>query len=259
MSAFFGQALLASALIAFVLEACSPFFFGRARGGKTPRPTYSLAALGGLLALAASGVSPGPLIGIVLGGIVLFGFTLKTDYSLPSSRRHFIGTILGGVLLFFAGQRIGYVGLPGFGNTSLMWLPSLLLTVGWVFLVVSMVEICSLLPMLTSLLALVLGAAVLMPVEVYQTASGQALGGVLAGGVIGRFIGSAMRGRSRPLEKTDTLVLGYLAAAATLSLFLKSATLAGLILPLALLVIFVVVLVLQSFERSIMLRTSPRE
>jgi hypothetical protein len=261
------HSLLVTGVLAFLLEFLARPFLGGARRRRLPGPVLALALLLGAAIMAARGPavytpleagSPSALPCVVIGGLLLFALTLKSDLRLPSSRRHFLGTMGGALLLFLGGLRIPFVGIPGAGLTFLDPVTVLVLTLLWVFLFVSMIEICAMLPLLAGFVALGVGLIIFLPLGVKQTFPGQVLCGALIGALLGRFLGELAQGQTRPPDKTETLILGYFAAAATLSTFVKSIALAGFIVPLAVLTIVIIILLIHSFERSVILRSSPR-
>lgn len=249
-------------VLTMLLEGCT----GKLVQPRRARPWLAVGLLLGLLIAAptvnhvsATGLGEANHFFLALGGLVLLVAGMTSDFGRPTSRIPVAGTLLAGVLVFLGGLRITYLGLPGVGSFTLEGAASLLATMAWVFLVVSVVELCALLPLASGAVALVVGSAVILPVGAWRSGVGFVLCGALLGGVAGRLAGELLRARSRPPAKSETLVLGYFVATATLSTFLKSATAAALVLPLVLGAIMVVLLGLQSMDRSLLLRPSPRE
>lgn len=261
--------LLVTLVVTLLLEVFRGRVFGVARRGQRRRPTPAVAVglivgvgvMAGLGGGGYDGLEEGPPLAmwvVLLGSLLVFGMCHGTDGGVPSSRRHFVGTVGGALLLALGGLRMPYIGIYGGGAVELGVLPSVLLTVAWVFVFVGTVEICAMLPMLAPLVAMVVGGLTLLPIGFTETYPSQALSGVLMGGVLGRFLGEFQRGMSRPPEKSEIMVLGYVASAVTLVTFVKSLALAGFILPIGLLTLFAIVLAMYGFERSIMLRSAPR-
>lgn len=263
------HAFLLAGVLAVVVELASGKLFGRTKSrGRNPRPTFAVSALLALAVMAGLGagnyqpLAPGPslgLYGVMAGVLALFAAGLRTDYAQPSSRRHFQGTIIGGVFLSLCGLGASYVAVPGTGNIALGALFGLLFTLVWVFVVVGLMEILSLVPLLTGAICLVIAGLSIFSTGVYESFPGQVIGGVLGGAILGTFMAELLRGQTRAATKADSLVAGFLVATATMTLFIKSMTLAGLILPLGLATVVVMVVLVQSFDRTLILRASPRE
>ncbi|MCC7391544.1 hypothetical protein IT571_04210 [Candidatus Sumerlaeota bacterium] len=263
------DALLVTALIAFILEAFHRPLFGRPRikPPRPPHPVLALALLFGAMTMQFIGAaeyaplgagSPWALPMVIVGGIILTLFTLKTDIHVPSSRRHFIGTMIAAALLFFGGLRIPFLAIPGIGLQTLGASTGFFLTLLFVFLFVSMIEICASVPVLASLTAVAVGAMVFVPAGANQTFPGQVLCGSLIGAVLGRLLATLATGRERHTDKTEVLMLGYFGAAAALATFIKSFATAGFILPLGVATVTFITLAILSFERTTILRANPR-
>ncbi len=219
---------------------------------------FGAGVLGALMLMALQ--HPGEGLGwIVAGGVAMLVFCRLSDVSLPSSRRHVIATLVAGLILCVGGFRLPFVGVPGIGSVSLDAITASALTLIWVFVIVGLVEVLALLPLLTGLLCLVIGLVSFVPGLTRETYAGSALGGVLVGAMLGRAVAEVLRRRPRIPSKSETLFVAYLVAAATLALFVKSLTLAGLVLPVGIVTIVMVILAVQGFERSLVLRPSPRE
>jgi hypothetical protein len=199
------------------------------------------------------------LLCVVAGAMALFYAGLKSDLSKPSSRRHLYGTLIGAAALIVGGLHVRILALPGLGALEVGSLLGVIFTIGWVFLLVSMLELCALVPLVAGGVALFIGAGVFMPLDVFENYEGLTLAGALMGGVLGRSIAVLVMTRSHPLEKSETLVLGYIIASMTLATYMKSFTLTGFILPLGIIVIGMVLLLTRSFDSSLILRPRPRE
>lgn len=266
------QALIAGFLITFVLQVVTELALGspgvRPPRRRNPRPILST---GLLLACAAMAMATGdvdmgypnvPPHGLLwaMGGMALLHIAgLRSDMVGASTRRHFIATVLAALCLVAGGFRAPVLAIPGMGPVELHGLAGAGLTVLWVLLVVSIFEVCALVPLMAGLAALVVGVGVFLPIDSWKTLPGLILAGVLVGSVAGRSLGNTAMARSHPAEKSEILVLGYTAAVASLATYLKSLTAASLLLPVGIATVVVVVLVSQSFDRSLILRASPRE
>lgn len=241
---------------------------GRGRRRMSP-PLAAIATLIGLLIIATrspasypgidQGASSPALGAVIVGGVIVLLIAARSDTRGPSSRRHVIATLAGAISLLVGGFAVGHMAVLGGDAVSLGLASAAVITVIWVFLVVGILEICAALPLLAGLVSALVACSVLLPLPPWNSFAGHALGGAILGMLLGRMVGTRIAGRNRRLNPSEILFLGYIVAAATLALFLKSITLAGLILPLALLVVLVVLLVLQTFEKSLMLRAGPRE
>lgn len=263
-----GVALIITLVATLCMELVDRVFFPRPRDRRRhwPRPALACGLIIGIAVMGIHGsgrwpwLEDGPnLLWLVIAAIPVFAAGLVTDYSRPATKRHFWGTIIGAAILLLGGFGIPYIGVPGMGTVALGAPGSILLTLFWTFIVVGIFELCALLPLLSGFIALLIGLTVWLPLDVRVTFSGLALSGCLVGGLLGHALGQLLKAESRPPDKADTLVLGFFCAAATLTTFLKSVTLTGVILPFAALTIGVILLGMRSFERSLLLRASPRE
>ncbi|MBI1291084.1 hypothetical protein GC173_07550 [bacterium] len=232
-----------------------------------PFPTLAVTMIGawGLFALAPAsfydmqaGPGAGPLVGAAVGGIILLVAGKRSERTRPSSRRHFVATMLASLCLTVGGLRIPYLELPLLGVVELPWVLSFLLTAGWVFLITSLFEILGLVPLVAGAAGLCAGALVLMPVELFKTVPGLVLCASLLGVIIGRLIGQIAVARTRSCSTPEVLVLGYAAAASTLTIFAKNMVLSTFILPIAVVATLLVLAVIHSLNGSLMLRRTPR-
>ncbi len=266
------DAFLIAFLIGFVLDFTRDHVFGNEEHGqRIPRPIFAITMIVANMLLFIlgpgwySGQFSGPSGGLgylLIGATLVYFMTHRSDVVGPSSKRHVIATLLGGFLVYLGGYGVTYLGLPGMGSLSLPPLLGILLTLFWVFLIVSIFEILSLIPMAMTLV--ILGIAILEFIgdgvfQVRHSFPGTVVSGALLGTLIGTTLGELLLGRSRVPEKSDVLVAGFYAAFALLSMFLKSLAFTSIILPTALIVLLMVMLGFSSFEKSILLRSSPRE
>ncbi len=263
------DALWVTALITILVEFASPGLFPRARREKRrPAPVLSLSMPLGLAVMTALGARSYPhtraagedpwLWAVLAGAVALLAFSLRSDYRRPSSKRHAAGAVAGAAILIVGGLGIAPTAVPLGGTLLPAALVTVLATLLWVFVVVAVIEICSLVPLLAPAVVLLIASAIHLPTDAFANFTGLALSGVLIGGLVGRMLAELMRGRARVLEKSEVLLLGYLAAAATLATFLKGMTFAGIVLPVALITITAVIIAMQGFEKSILLRQKPR-
>ncbi len=135
---------------------------------------------------------------------------------------------------------------------------SIALTAAWVFLVVSIIELTSLLPLLAGVTALVLAGAGWAFRPDLKDAASAALPPLILGAVAGRTLAGLVLGGGRLLEQAATLVLGFFLAAMTVLSFTKTFAMAGVIVPAGVAAVVAVVLLLRAFERSLLLRPTPR-
>lgn len=263
------DALWLTALLTIAVEFASRRLFPSARGReRRPAPVLCLSMPLGLALMTAlghgaypdihAGMRDGPWA-VLAGTVVLLLFVLRSDYRGPSSKRHALGAVLAAVLLAIGGLGIAPTAVPLVGGALPAALVTLFATMAWVFIVVAVIEICSLIPLLAPVVVLAIGSAMHLPTDAFGSYTGFVLSGVLIGGLVGRMLAEFFRGRARVLEKSEVLLLGYLSAAATLATFLKGMTFAGIVLPVAMLTIIAALIAMQGFEKTILLRAKPRE
>ncbi len=252
------DAFLVTTLLVFIAELYTRDGMKGKNRKKNNRPAAGFAlCIASFLAGIAADAGILSLIGVV--GLCIF---LPIDNPRFIVRRKglqtLFSTIAAGVLLYIAGLRIQYFALAGMSSVDLSAIASLVATTLWVFIIVGLVEMLALVPLLLGILCIIVGSASLLPIEVYKSIAGQSLGGILVGFVAARILAEIVAGKPRTLEKSEVLIVGYLLAAASISMFIKSLALAGLILPVSLIVLVVMILVIQGFDRELLLRPSPR-
>ncbi len=248
-------------LVALVIE------YGWGARRRRGAPTLAMAGLATCFGFvlfgsgdAATSLQPAvPLLLPTLAGLVFFLIVLHSDFRRPRSLRHTQATLAAGLILAAGGMGAPFLALPGLGLYIPGFLESALLTIFWVYLLVGLLEICSLMPALAGLITMAVFALSVIPGASYPSTAGQVLAAALAGAVVGRGLGGMLAGRLRVATKSESLFLGYMVAASTLALFLKSVTIAALVLPLSIGVLILIVLGLQGFERSLLLRKLPRK
>lgn len=196
----------------------------------------------------------------VIGGIlVVYTAGLRSDFLRKhSTRRHTIATVAAALLLFVGGLRISFVGIPGLPTLVTGLLIGLVLTILWVFLIVSVIEIGALIPFLAGGAALLMGAATLVFDANHPTWPGHVITGTLMGAILGRGMPELFFAYSRPPEKSEVLVLGFLTACSTLAVYTKTFALTGMVFPVGAAAVIAVLLFTQSMDRSLMLRPTPR-
>jgi len=266
MTIYLLWAFLLSLVLVILAEVTARHFFPLGGNGRRPRPTVAVGMLASLAVFWLAGPhfdapATGPraiLSWAVAGALVMFIVGLRSDYARPRSRDHFIGTMVAALLAFMGGFTFIAFQLPWVGRLEPGLLLSLVLTLLWVFIVVSMVELCSLLPLAAGIVTFLIGATVLLPFESWRSPTGFILCGILMGAAVGRFAGKLIVVRSDPHEKADILVMGYVAACAVLATFLKSVAVTAFILPIGFLATLFVLIGLQGFDRQTLLRERPR-
>ncbi|CAN5263744.1 hypothetical protein BH09SUM1_BH09SUM1_15250 [soil metagenome] len=252
------------AALAITLSLEIGFWRGPFPRTKTTRfPSLALGIIAGLcyMAYRAPEHDAQPAAGRILLTAAGAGVRLLcgaySDRVRPSTRRHFSAAVVAGILVFVAGGGIRFLAIPGHGVYELPTVVSLIVTCFWVFLVIGTLEICSMLPLLAGAAALLVGMSVFIPYEVFKTYIGLTLCGTILGAMPGRVLGELITVRSHAYEKAEVLVLGYLVACATLSIFLKSIA-GAFIIPVGLVVVAAVILTTHSLDRSLILRAKPR-
>lgn len=259
-----GAAVVAEAL-------CLGMARAGARGGdeggpmarRVPRPALAIAlVVGGLLiGLRGAGTETviRKLVAMTSGGTLMLLAGLASDMGRPRSERHLAALAVATGIATVAGIVIPFSDFFGLGPFVFFGpAVSVLLTAAWVFLVVSIIELTSLLPLLAGVTAVVLAGAGWAFRPDLKDAASAALPPLILGAVVGRTIAGMVLGGGRFLEKSETLVLGFFVAAMTVTSFTKTFVMAGVILPTGLLSIIAVVLLLRAFERSLLLRPTPR-
>lgn len=205
------------------------------------------------------GAGSGPLFSCAIAGLLVLFAGLQSERGRASSTRHFKALLLAGVCITIGGMGVPWLNLPWIGTFAL-WLPfSLLITVAWIFLIGSLIEVLSLVPLLVSFALLATGCLLMAPVEFWQSFTGEVLCASILGAVIGRAAGEVLVAHSHPFSKSEVLVAGFAIAAATLGVFAKSVVLISLVIPVSMLVTVFVLLVMHSLDSSLVTRPRPRE
>jgi hypothetical protein len=196
---------------------------------------------------------------LVLAALPLAATTLASDFGRPSSERHALGVLLAGIALFAAGLSIQGLSNPVIrGTTAIGPVAQVIITIAWLFLLASIVELMSLVPGALTLVGVSLGTLVWILGGGGQTTASYTLAGIIVGALLGRAAGSLLRHEKLPMGKAEVFALGiWLTALSNLAL-LKSVAFAGFVLPLGALTIAVILVTLRAFERSLILRATPR-
>lgn len=236
----------------------------RLRRGWMFQPTFAYGAGAALVALQQVQMpaeNPGPALPL-LGAIaaVLAVFVQWSGASGPKSERHFVALMAAGVAAVPLGASIPFTDFAlGGAPVPLAPAASVIFTLLWLFLVASVIELGSLIPLLAPLIGG--GLAVLSwrfgggP----QTFASYALAGVVLGGLAGHASASLLLRGGRFLSKADVLVLGWLSGTLTVLTFLKGMALVAVVLPLGFAGVVLVLLGIRSLERSLVLRPRPRD
>ncbi len=194
-----------------------------------------------------------PFWTILLSAIPLIAATLVSDFGRSSSERHALGLLLAGLVLGLAGMPI-----VRFLDVPLAPLWQVVATVLWLFLMASIVELVSLVPLGVLLFTLALAGVIWASGGGQQSVASYTLAGAAAGAVIGRTLADAFSPRPVPWGKAEIFALGLWLSVATTVAFLKSVAFAGFVLPLAALAIGLILISIQTFERTLLLRVAPR-
>lgn len=185
--------------------------------------------------------------------------TLMSDFGRPKSERHALGLIASGVAMTFVGFSVFILSSPLSGSTiSLNPFLVVFFTVVWLFLLASIVELVSLVPLGVPLFGMALSMVIWQSGGTQQTAASYTLAGIVAGAIVGRALADGILHRNLAYGKAEVFALGFWLTAMTNAAFLKSVALAGFVLPLGGLAVAIIVVMLRAFERSLLLRETPR-
>lgn len=195
---------------------------------------------------------------LALAAVPLAAVALVSDLRRPSSERHAAGLLVSGVALALSGFSIFVLSAPGGSTVGVSALWQMVLTVAWLFLMASIVELVSLVPFGVPALVLGLSAVLLAAGGLHHSLAATALAGLIPGALAGRLAADGAMGRRRTWGKTEVFLLGLWLTAMTNASFLKSVALAGFVLPLGLVAVGAILLSLRAFERSLILRATPR-
>ena len=195
---------------------------------------------------------------VALAALPAIALGAISDFGRQRSERHALGLAGTGIILTLVGFSVFSVSSPLGGTVYLGGLLSALLTLLWLFLLVSIVELSSLVPLGMAVLGVALPLVVVMIGGPQQSAASYALAGITAGAVIGRLLADLAQGRPAPYGKAEVFALGIWLTAMLNVAFLKSVVLVGFVLPLAVLASGIIVLSIRAFERSLLLRDTPR-
>ncbi len=267
-AAAFGVTAACEGLLALARRA-APASARPAAGGEAPafpRPALALGLLFTTLIFwaaplrAHAAAPPGVnLLWVAAAALPLLIAGWVTDRSRPRSERHFLAVLLAGGVLAFSELRIGFFSFPGLPVMTIGPVAGALIALFWLFLIVSLIEVAGLAPLLAGLIALAVGALGWFPAFVYSTVAGFTLAGILTGALLGRAAGGLLFSGGRSLEKAEILLLGYYTAVVTLAGFMKSVALAGIVLPLVMIIIAFTLIGLHGFEQTLLLRAKPRD
>jgi len=267
MTAFptgFLVALICTALLHMVL----PPVKRRTRDGTVVRVGVSLAA--GLavstLILAAfqQMLPPGPrgfgqpIAPLALALVPLVAATLFSDFRGPRSERHLAGLVGAGAVLALMGFPIFIVTSPFAGTVDVAPIWQILLTVLWLVLLASIVELAGLVSAGAAVLGLAVAGVVFLSGGEQQTTASHLLSGIVAGAICGRVLAGQLVGKRFPMGKSDVFALGLWMTGMTTAAFLKGVTLAAFVFPLSVLALALIILGLRAFESSLLLRETPR-
>lgn len=201
----------------------------------------------------------GPAIGwLIPASIPLLFLMLKSDLSRPKSERHLIGLLLSGLALSFFHFDILLLSNPIQGTIDLHPLLRLLVTVGWLVLLVSILELVSLIPLGVFVLTLTLCGVLYVSGGLEQSVAASLLMGLPPGAVIGRAIAKQIFQQRVQYSHTEIFLLGLWITTMLNVSFMKSIALTGIVLPISIFAVVVILITLRAFERSLILRNTPQ-
>src|SRR5690606_12753021 len=164
-----------------------------------------------------------------------------------------------GIAIAFLGFSISVLSAPWQGGSvGLAPYFQVVFTILWLFLLASIVELISLVPMGVTLFGLALSGVTWLSGGHQQTVASYALAGVIGGALVGRAAGDTVLRRAVPWGKAELFTLGLWLTAMTNVAFLKSVALAGFVLPLGVAAVTIILVTIRAFERSLLLRETPR-
>jgi hypothetical protein len=259
------EVTLLAAAISFLLAAGLETFFLRGTRrdhlGRMPRafPTLAVTMVITAGVLGAMGGAEGTsLLFAAAAGMLLLGVGLWSERHGRATRSHALGSVGAALLLFAGGISSPVLTLPGIGTAWIGTPLSFLISVGWVFLMIGLIELCSLLPFVAAAVGMLVGSIVLLPITFHETYAGYALCGMLLGAIPGRFLGELFAFRSRSHTMPEVLVLGLFIGAASLATFVKGFTGMLVVVPVLLATTAAVILVTHSLDSGLILRRKPR-
>ncbi|MCB2154737.1 hypothetical protein KQI84_07600 [bacterium] len=207
----------------------------------------------------SDGLRMGPsLWPLALAAAPLVIAALLSDFGRPRSERHALGLLLSGIALFSAGFSIAILTIPLKGTVAVGMVGQVILTTFWLFLLASIVELVSLIPLGVGIFGLAMAGVIWLSGGEQQSVASFGLAGIITGALVGRALGDLVRRRRLALGKAEIFGLGIWLTALTNISFLKSVALAGFVLPLGALAVAVILLTIRGFERSLLLRGAPR-
>lgn len=230
---------------------------------RVPQPGLAAGLCGAAALLAAAppaGVPDmGNLAGIAVGGVFPLAAGLLSDMKRPSSERHLAALAAGVAVAAGMGVLIPYTGFFGIAPPmAFAPIASLIVTAVWFFIVASIVELAGLFPAFAGLVALVLSGLAWGLGTDLGIPESEALPPLVFGAVLGRAAGGIVFGGGRMLDKSEVLTLGYFCAVVTTLSFTKTFAIASVILPIGFVAVVIVLLAMRTFERSLLLRPTPR-
>lgn len=198
------------------------------------------------------------LLWLIVLSIPLWTLSLRSDFFKPKSEYHMIGLIISGILMWFLGFHIFILTNPLTGTTALSPLISIVLTVIWLVLFTSILEVVSLIRYGVTILILILSLTVIIGGGLEHSVASNILAGMLPGVVLGRFLALRLTSKRVYYGKAEIFLLGLWATAMLNVSFLKSVALVGVVLPVGAFTVIVIILMIRAFERTLILRETPR-
>lgn len=193
---------------------------------------------------------------LILSALPLLWVT-RAGAGRPRSERHLGGVLVAALAAAVGGARIGFLG-TGDGYWHLpLWL-AIAATVLWVAAVVMVMELTSVVPFVVGIVAIGVALAGEFLPGAFATPGGSVLAGAIMGACAMRALLGLVPGAGGALDRGEVLVLGHAVALLTVMSVMKGATLAGVVVPAALLAVLLVLVSVGGFDRSLLLRPSPR-
>lgn len=201
----------------------------------------------------------GPAIGWLLPvALPLLLLTLRSDFSRPKSERHFLGLLLSGAALSLFQFDILLLSNPLQGTIDLHPIVRLFVTMSWLVVLVSILEVVSLIPLGVFVLTLALCGVLFISGGLEQSVAASLLMGIPPGAVIGRAVIKVLLKQRVQYGHAEIFLLGLWITTMLNVSFMKSIALTGIVLPVGIFGVAVILITLRAFERSLILRNTPQ-
>ncbi len=201
----------------------------------------------------------GPAIGwLIPAAVPLIILMLKSDLGRPKSERHLLGLLLSGGALSLFQFDILLLSNPIQGTIDLHPLLRLLVTAGWLVVLVSVLELVSLIPLGVFVLTITLCGVLFVSGGLEQSVAASLLMGMPPGAVIGRAMTKQLLAQRVQYSRTEVFLLGLWITTMLNVSFMKSIALTAIVLPVSIFGVVVILITLRAFERSLILRNTPQ-